>query len=581
MKNQRTEQLGLQRVFRLTNLVLAMAVMALPSWASTGNTAKNADDLLLEQRVTERISTQNLNLPTDPQATTPARKPTFRDLRFFKAMAEQKVQKCVDVKTKEFGKKYVLSFDSNSKPCRIYDLSFPTLQSIFRGQKALQVPVQDLTSKDYLNWMDGNHEALAISQERFKQNFNARLVARTSWVSKLRFRKMPEAVEGSKLRATEVGLPKSFRLSDLELGRRFQIDGQTQLDARALEVNTPFNDVLSQPESLLSAVRFDWNELDKVYDVILDGSFLPLNGPVALVDYQVQYKYAVDKLFRSILSDVFRQMARVVPIPMVSSLAEVVIHDVFEQIDMAYEYQMLQLEDTLRMGAKGLMPVEIDAATSLRGLNLVFGQRADLISSYMMSVAAGQPFDWQAFEKIGKAERYNIEKQRDIMMSKMNSKLVLDKGCTIDYVKDTFAVCTRAGQKDAIYSLTSEQVVFNKHFGAPLVYRFDRPSEVTLRRGGTWLLSAGLRVFGLPIARQITYGLNGILKNYIFTGLLDESFLKNSLNQQAAQSQLTAEEASLLKWLYIQNLNPFLPKSQATEQRLIEVNRQLLAEQLH
>ena len=383
------------------------------------------DDILLEQRVGSEFS----------QIQSQSREKTFstvlalQQLKAFAHQAEAQTAKCVDAKKTLFGQKYVFSVDAAGKACRIYDLSFPNFKALFSSKKALQIPVQNMTSRDYLNWLDGNFAQVQRDTELFKRNFNPRKSALTSWISKLKFRNRPAALPGSRLSSSELGLPKSFRASDLDLGSQFQFDLKTQAEIQSLisdlrslpafsEEDASMADfmakVMNRPELMMESVHFNWNELDKAYDVILDGEFLPFSGPVALVNYHVQYKYAVEKIFRSILSESLYQLARFIPAPMVSNAVQILVSDTFEQIELMYDYQMLQLEDTLKMGSQKTAAIGLDSATSTKALELLFGQRSDLISNYIMSVAQGQVFDWENFAKLGKTARYNAEKSREI-----------------------------------------------------------------------------------------------------------------------------------------------------------------------
>ncbi len=547
---------------------------------------QSEDDKLLEQRVLSETPKVQSLIP----AKTFSMSQALVELKKFHRAAAQ-TPKCADSSKTLFARKYVLTRDSAGKPCRIYDLSFPNLKTLLSAKKTLQVPVQKLKSRDYLNWLDGNYSAIEQSREQFRQRFNPLQVAKESWIAKLKFRIKPSAIPGSQASLLENGLPRSFRIADLDIGQ-YRFDAQTQNEIQGFlselqnyrstspEAATEaeyMTKVLKTPESFLQGIRFDWNELEKVYDVVLDGDFLPFAGPVILVDYQTQYKYAVEKLFRSILSSGIQSLSRFIPNKMIANSVETLVTDAFEQIEMAYSYQMLQLEDTLRTASLGRSDIGINAEDTGRAFNILHGQRTDLFTTYILAVAQGKPFDWTAFETMGKASRYNVEKQRDILMSKQNSKLVLDKKCQTEFVKDYFAVCTIGGKKDAIYSLISDQTVINKSFGPPLLYRYQRPYEASLRRGGTWALSLALRIFGVNIARQAVVQLEPVLKGFMNSGILDEALMRNSFStQQRSGTALNAEESQLLQWLYIQNLNPFLPKSMISEDNVIAANKKLI-----
>ncbi len=564
---------------------------AISTQAQVAQTNQTSDDILLEQRVSSEFSEIQLAQPAKTFSGTQA----LMQLKAFAKAADSQTTKCVDAKKMPFGHKYVLSLDAAGKPCRIYDLSFPNIKSLFAKRSSLQIPVQNLTSADYLNWLDGRFDQVQSSTDQYQRNFNPRIAAQNSWISKLKFRNTPVAIPGSKNSSRDIGLPKTFHASDLDLGSQFQFDMKTRAemqrlisDIRSLP-SMSGNDsvasesmikVLNKPELMMESVRFDWNELKKAYDIILEGDFLPLSGPVALIDYKVQYKYAVEKAFRSILSEGLYQMSRYIPAPMVSNAVAILVQDSFEQIEMMYDYQMAQLEDTLKTGLiKSTNDIGIDAANSQKAIELLFGQKSDLISSYILSVAQGKAFDWENFAKLGKSARYTTEKNRDISLAKMNSLMVLEKNCQMQIVHNYFGACTKAGKKDALYSLISERTVMSKSFGPPMIYRYDRPYEMSLRRGGTWLLSIGLRLFGLNISRTVVYQLDGILKNYINTGILDEAMLRNSMAYQLKSGMiLSNENSNIMKWLYIQNLNPFLPKSMESETTIIAKNKQLLDE---
>lgn len=553
---------------------------------------QSQEDILLEKRV--------LELADEHKISTQALAPRFSlsegvaKLRAFNAKAEAKVTKCVDKDKKVFASKYVLTFDAQNKPCRIYDLSFPNAQALFTRKKVTQIPVRSLTSKDYLNWLDGNVEEIQKANELYKLKFNPKLVAKYSWVAKLKFKNKVEVVPGSKMGFYDNGLPQSFSLADLDLGSQFKFDSKALAELNELRaelvsketMGSIYNEeilasehllkLMNKPETFLQGIRFNWNELDKVYDIILEADFLPIMGPVALVDYQRQYKYAVEKMFRSLIASSLGQLARFIPHKLAAAAIEVLINDAFEQLEMAYDYQMLQLEDALKLIAADSRSPLAEEISPEYALNLLFGQRSDLFSSYIMAVAQNKEFDWQAFDKLGKAARYNTEKQREVIMGKMNSRLVLEKKCNVEFLHTYFGICSKAGEKSAVYSLISEQSLAIKSFGAPLIHRYSRPYETTFVRGGTWILSLALRIFGLPLSRTVTYQLDSILKKYMQSGLLDEALLKNRLTLMKTAAPISNENNVLLNWLFVQNLNPFLAKSLSSENNLIAINKQLL-----
>jgi hypothetical protein len=540
------------------------------------NQTLTADDLELEERITSLQATHPQN--TMPKGQT---KLSLENLQKFWSLNEKAQLSCQDGRKVLFAEKYVLTYDEKGQPCRIYDLSFPNLMALTTKKQLLQIPMRKMTSRDYIDALDQNWEAIQQRNRQFALRFNPRAAAQTSFVGKLKFKVPPRYVFGSQVGSG--GLPSTFSLADLQLQKPFALSEQLQADFQNLmqrlenQGTSPlYQQLAEKPERLLQAVKFEWNDLDKVYNVILDGRFLPFVGPVEVLSFQEQYRAPVEQLTRQILGEVLSQLARLIPDPTVQAVVEVVIDDVFEQIDLLYRYQTLRLEQALTTLKNSALKPEDYRTLNNRAVNILYGQRADFISSFILAAAQGQAFDWYAIEKLGSTSRYNIEKQRKIMMSKMHSRLVLEKKCETQIINDYFANCLMKGQKVGAYSLISEQTIPFKSFGAPLVYQYQRPSTVTLIRGGMWILSAGLRIVGLPLSRQITFTLNNYIKGYMHSGILDEALLQSHLLQMNSRNELSQESKLMMNWMFIQNLNPFLPKSLQGELKVIESNKRLM-----
>jgi hypothetical protein len=531
---------------------------------------KSADDLELEQRV---IGLQPFASSKTDQSESG--KVSLKNLQSFWSLNQKENLSCQDSRKVLFAEKYVLTYDSAGNPCRIYDLSFPNFSALTAKKQLLQVPVRNLTSRDFLDALDQNWGAIQNRNREFASRFNPRVVSRNSFVGKLKFK-------SSRLGAA---LPMQFTLADLELQKPFVLNESLKADLKNLVqrlesrgTNSLYQQLAENPELLLKAVKFEWSDLDKVYNVILDGRFLPFSGPVEVLNFQEQYRAPVEKLTRQVLGDILAQMARLIPNPTIQSVVEVVIDDVFEQIELLYTYQNLRLESVLlNLKNSSLKPTDFQTLT-VRASNILYGQKSDFITSYILAAVQGQKFDWLAIEKMGPASKYNVEKQRKIMMSKMHSRLVLETGCETQIVSDYFAICQKGGKKVSAHSLISEQSIPFKSFGAPKIYDYQRPSAVSLTRGSLWILSAGLRIVGLPLSRNITNTLDGYLKGYMQSGIKDEALLQSSLLRQSYREELTAESNLMLNWLYIQNLNPFLPKSLKGEMKFVEMNKNLIGQ---
>lgn len=567
--------------------ILYFMAMAIGSSAAWSQTELSADDLELEQRVMSSSSDMHAQ-----SQTSAIKKPTLAQLRGFLKKGQASQPTCIDSKKVPFADKYVLTYDAQGKPCRIYDLSFPNLRALMKAASGFKIPVRNLTSKDFLTALDENWDELQARDQDYRARFNPKMAAKTSFIAGLKFKNRLPAVRGSQATASDVGLPLSFTLADLDINANLQVPADTKnqiadilsdLEAdtalsaeKSSQIRQYFVSVLNTPTTILSSVKFNWNDIYKVYDVVIDGDFLPLMGPVELVNFQTQYKGLVEKMVRGILNNVLVMLPRLIPHPTIAAMIEVAIDDIFEQIDIMYEYQTNRLEQTLKsIKTYSLSTTDVDPLEN-RALNILYGQKSNLMSTYLMSVVQGAEFDWQAFEKTGKNARYSIEKQRQVLMDKTHSNLVLNKKCKTDIVNDYFAICYKNGVKDGIYSLISEQNIAFKNLGAPLIHRYKRPYEVSLIRGGTWLLSVGLRIVGLPLSRNVTNSLNASLKKFMRAGIVDEAYLQNELYKNKINGQATMESKNMLNWLYIQNLNPFMPKSLNFENSLIEANKSLL-----
>lgn len=507
-------------------------------------------------------------------------------------LAEAPPEECLETEFSTFAGKYSLSRDGRTgKACRIYDLSFPTLRTWLPGARVSQVPVERFTARDYLNWIRGRYDKVYQRMDDIKSDFRPERSVPASWVSKLKFKKdFKSAMSGGGL------LPQSFSAADLEVGpfalsnqdrrqlkdlltRARQLQAQTQLAADTGELRT-LEEAAENPSSLLEKIRFNWNDLDKVYDIVLEGEFLPLNGPIALVDFQTPYKFAVESILRGVLGTVLNNLAFAIPDITVRNLVLIAVNDTMSFIDMLYASQLAQLEDTLRAGLSAQVRIDAEAAQLQSALNLLFGSGSALFSEYILSLAQGQEFNWKQLEEVGRIARYREEKLRSTLLANLNSRLVLSQGCSIERMNNAFAVCSRNGQKDAIYSLMTDQQILIWNPGPPLIHRFQRPSEVTLRRSATWLLSAGIRMFEIPyLPRSIARSLGYLLQDYAKGGMVDEAHLKNHLWLKKQSAPLDSESQTILTWLYRQNLNPFSPKSEDFEATVIRRNSALLGGQ--
>jgi len=565
----------------LKGALLASAFVATGAFAAT-------DNEILEARLKKAAAAEQLNTiaPTMDDAT-------FHDvLKDFVRNAPSDATRCVDSRSERIAGKYAISYAADGSPCRIYDLSFPTLQTLFAKGAFTKLPVQSFGAKDYLNWMNGNYQAVLDKIEGFPTALSrGEPEALAGWVSKVEFRKdrVNGLLAGDVVK--ETGLPAKFTAADLELGTKFKFTEQEQARlkqaiAKGAQVGvngvaalsaqdvSEWNAIVERPEALLEKIRFDWNDVKKVYDVFLEGNFLPVRGPIALVDYSASYKMAVERTLRSLIRSGLSKIVKYVP-GQAQRIVGVVLDDAFMFVETAYDYQINQLENSLRKAQEGTLVTGLDATAAERGMNILHGGKADIVNAYMMSVIQKKPFNWNSFEDIGRTQRYSTEKVREVTLTNLNSKMTLKDGCQMSLVDGYFGVCEKAGKR-TLHSLISTNTVLFFNLGGPVVYQYDAPSMVTLKRSATYVLSAAAYMIDLPIVPQLTSYLANALRSYATAGITDQAFLHNSLYIQKLNGSIGDKDAEMNKWLYLSNINPFLPKSEQFESRMIDANAALL-----
>ncbi|RZA08863.1 MAG: hypothetical protein EOP11_03505 [Proteobacteria bacterium] len=569
-------------------LVLRGALLASATLLASNAAFAATDNQILETRLKNAAAREELN--TIAPALTDA---AFHDvLRDFAKHAPRDPSRCVDARTDRVAGKYAVSYDAQGKPCRIYDLSFPTMESLFQKGSFSKVPVQSFGATDYLNWMNGNYQAVLDKISGFPTALNrGEPDALAGWVKKIEFKK--DRVNGLLATATvrETGLPASFSAADLEIGKNFRFSEKEQARLKqsiAIAARTgsngqslmsatdmaEWNAIVERPEALLEKIKFNWDDVQKVYNVALEGQFLPIRGPIALVDYSATYKTAVERTLRSLLQQGFGKILPFIPGP-AQRVIGVVVNDAFMFVNTAYDYQINQLENSLRKAQTGTLVTGLDAASAERGMNILHGGKADIVQAYMLSVVQKKPFNWNSFEEIGRTSRYATEKSREIMLTNLNSQMTLKNGCQMTLVDDYFGLCTKNGKHD-LHSLISTNTVLFWNLGGPMVYQYETPSSVTLKRSATYVLSAAAYMIDLPIVPQLTSYLANALRSYATAGITDQAFLHNSLYIAKLNGSIGEKDAEMNKWMYLQNINPFLPKSAEFESRIIDANAALL-----
>ena len=568
-------------------LILKGALLASALVASHSAFAAN-DNQILEARLKNAAARERINTLAPVMNEN-----AFHDvLKDFVRNAPADTERCVDARHERIAGKYEISYAADGSPCRIYDLSFPTLQTLFAKNAFTKLPVQSFGARDYLNWMNGNYQAVLDKIDGFPTALDkGEPDALAGWVKKVNFRK--DRINGLLAAATvkETGLPASFTAADLEIGKNFRFSDKEQArlkqaiakgakpgvnGAAALTAEdvVEWNAIVERPEALLEQIKFNWNDVKKVYDVFLEGQFLPVRGPIALVDYSASYKMAVERTIRSLLQSGISKLIGYIP-GQAQRIVGVVVKDAFMFVETAYDYQINELENTLRKTQDGELATSLDATAAERGMNILHGGKSDIINAYMTSVIQKKPFNWNAFEEIGRTQRYATEKTREVTLTNLNSRMTLKDGCAMTLVDGYYGICAKDG-KQTLHSLISTNTILFWNLGGPVVHEYATPSGVTLKRSATYVLSAAAYMIDLPILPQLTSYLADALRSYATAGITDQAFLHNTLYLRKLGGKLADQDLEMNKWFYLSNINPFLPKSEQFENRMIDANAALL-----
>ncbi len=491
---------------------------------------------------------------------------------------------CAETTFTMIGTKYVVSKDKTTgKPCRLYDLTFPSLQTLIKSFKVSSLPMQKFTRRDYNDWTQGRVKEVNNRMNRFalgKTDYasNEEPIETADWVNELQ-------VGGSTNFAGTNNLPKTFYASDLNVGKDFVFAVTDRQRLRTLiailsdagenkETIKAWTDVVENPKSFLKNIRFDRNEAKKVYDIVLTGEFLPIKGPVTLVDYHMPHKPAVESLIRNVLFSALYQIAGFIPELATRQIIRVVIEDTYTKLEMAYRYQFNQLESALRATSPTISG-SIDHAFLDQSIDLVFANQGDVLTAYLQAMSTKKQLD---MAKMGRQARYATEKSRDIIMNTTNNRLVQKNRCRVTMMFDYFTECKQVNGQRSIYTLLNTNTVFMFYnMGAPRIYSYNAPYDTVIRRGVAYLLSVGIRIMDLGFPSQLKDKLLEAADVVAHSGVTSEAFLKAGLQStKQSHGMLSAENDKLLKMLYIQHLNPFLPFSEAQEAKYVQANRGIL-----
>jgi hypothetical protein len=473
---------------------------------------------------------------------------------------------CAEVSIEENSPNLKTTFDAQGKPCKMYDLAFPTLSAL-KSVRIGKIPVQRFTSKDFLAWIRGDVET-EQSIESFTERFQESQLPST-WYGQLQFK-------------VESSTPSlNFNLSEIDLGTsleysREELAGLRKLAALARPNDAAFEEFLTSPNTLLSSISLRWNETEKVFDIFSNLQILPVNGPIAHVDFQMQYKFIVEQLARSAALKAFKYAISFVQNPTAKKVLTVAIDDVFESLELEYGYQMNRVEALLEANLRGEIPTTIPQADIARTLNILAAQRSNLAVQYILKRAQGGTIDLNNLDRMGAEVRHQNAKTRESTRLRLHSDLVIKKECSTEIYRDLFAICTNPSGKRELYSLLSEQNVLGWKLGAQNLHSYTQRNRTMAIRNTAWLLSAAVRISPLPIPASLNREIVKIAKSFSSAGILDEGTLMGTLQADLNDGPQQEFAKDILPWLHKQSIVLFAPKTAEIETRIVSAHDQRL-----
>lgn len=491
-------------------------------------------------------------------------------------------QTCQDQNFESYFTNYSVGFDDAGEICRIYDLSFLHFGLMGNEPESSltsgSISAQKFQAIDYYHWLIGDYESVYSKIDTYENaNGDSRSQLTAQWVRKLKFKSSfkPDAL-------TQENIPVSFYASDLNTTgmkndrQQFRqirkaliyLAGSQQSSSLSKNLDTWIAN-MENPQTLLENIKFDWDDVKKIYKIIIQSDFLPLGpGPIVLVDTGTPYKLFVEKVARQLAEQFIESVIRFIP-GVNGSFIDFAVGEAFDIVNRAYNYQMNRLEATLRKDLKSESPL-LNRRVVDKSINILYLNHMDIISEYVLRLIQGRSFPWDKLPELGRRQRYITEKARDVMMDKTHNALVKKKGCQTELVHNYFANCTVDNNKK-MYNLIHTNEVFGFSLGSSMTYNYQSPYSVLVKRSVSTVLMASVYLVDLAIPRAIKRFLSNILSGFATGGITHEGFLLSDVTNSPSNSSEQMRKALLL-----QNLNPFTPKTLAQEQRVIEANKEIL-----
>jgi hypothetical protein len=464
--------------------------------------------------------------------------------------------------------RFVTTYDGTGRPCKLYDLSFPTLQTLFAKKAVSTIPVEQFSSEDYWNWYRGNFDKVIARYETAKTKNISPEDLDQFWGEGVDFERLPQSARGGE-----------FSLADIVPSGNFQWDQQTNQLFNQLR---PFNrdpflkSLMNDPYELMENTKLKWDPLKKAYEVFISFDFLPLKGPISLVDYNNQYALGMQSLIRYVLETSIVNLAQFIPAKTPRRIVQVVFSDVFTALDHLYNYQITRLKETLKANKANKVPTKNSPQLLEQSLNLLYASGTDVFSQILVNFIQTRELDLGNIEELGEQAQFTEQKVFRSNKGRIHNSLVKDKGCDTEIIMDHYAVCRKDGGRQGVYSLLSESSLGFYNMGATQLYDYSFPAKRALFRSLSYMLSAGIRIWS-PLGYMISFSIADVFKTYAFAGVQDEAiFLQRIENGNVDPRFENPFESKVINWVQSQNMNPLIPRSSSATESIIQKNQYLL-----
>lgn len=487
------------------------------------------------------------------------------------AQVRDKSEKCIESEALGLSQRYVLTKNAEGKTCALYDLSFPNLKALFTKKPVSELRLKKPSLSDYKLFLK-NKPSEEDARRILSEEISSKELSQ-SWYSKLKFK-------NQNLRTNEDGLALAFNLSDVELPNRKLTFSKKEKDElknliEIYGVNARSVDFIENPRSIFDKIHLEYNSIKRIYEVFLDMNFLPLDGPIKLVNHDLQYSTWLEKQIRSLILNALNRVLRPVSATLPGKIALVVLNDAFEMIEMTYDFQRLQLDTALRMALSEEIPTRISKKDLKDSLYLLYVQDSQSLINAVIKLVQGHQVDLNNLYGFGKGAADKGHTTRVNLSDQNFSKLHYKWACDLKSLTYFFAHCE---DQSAVHSLITETRIFLWSFGYPKIINLDSPWEVFLKRGAAYLLSSAVEVNFLNFPEWISSQVSGALKTYALSGILDEAFILSELYERKNNGMpLSSFEESAFKEILGKNIIPFLPKSEEGIKNTIEKNKSLIS----